>query len=105
MSRPSQLGVIMPANPKVGTEFQPENVPGITTENDVVVEAGLTVTVPAGTFRNCLKIQETLSDGTIEYKYYAPNVGVIKEVNQDGEINLVSFGRSRGREEEDEHDD
>ena len=46
----------------------------------MVIEVGLTVTVPAGTFRNCLKIQEPLSDGAIAYKYYAPNVGVIKEV-------------------------
>ena len=95
-----QLGVIMPADPKVGTKFQAENVPGITTENDLVVSVGETVTVPAGTFKNCLKIQETLSDGTVEYKYYAPNVGVIKEVSQDGEINLISFGRRGEREEE-----
>jgi hypothetical protein len=50
---------------------------------------------------NCLKIQETLSDGSVEYKYYAPNVGVIKEVTEDGEINLISFGEPRERGEED----
>ena len=82
----------MPADPKVGQKFRAEDVPDITTEDDEVLSVSETVTVPAGTFKNCLKIQETLSDGTIEYKYYAPNVGVIKEVTADGEINLVSFG-------------
>jgi hypothetical protein len=62
-----RLGIIMPAAPKVGTKFQAENVPGITTEDDEVLSVSETVTVPAGTFTNCLKIQETLSDGTIEY--------------------------------------
>ena len=101
----TQLGVIMPAGPRAGTTFEAENVPKITTENDLVVSVGGTVTVPAGAFRNCLKIQETLSDGTVEYKYYAPNVGVIKEVSQDGEINLISFGRRGEREEEEEEED
>jgi hypothetical protein len=97
-----QLGVIMPADPKVGTKFQAESVNGITTEDEVVVSFGETVTVPAGKFKNCLKIQETPSDGTVEYKYYAPNVGVIKEVIKDGEINLISFGRRGEREEEED---
>jgi hypothetical protein len=41
------------------------------------------VTVPFGTFTNCIKIKE-LSDiipGVFEYKFYAPGIGMIKEVN------------------------
>jgi hypothetical protein len=97
-----QLGVIMPADPRIGTKFQAEKVTGITTEDDEVISVSETVTVSAETFKNCLKIQETLFDGTIEYKYYAPNVGVIKEVTKDGEINLISFGNPREGEEEEE---
>jgi len=97
----NQLGIIMPAHPKVGAQFQPENVPGITTEDDEVLSISETVRVPAGRFRNCLKVQETLSDGTIEFKYYAPNVGVIKEVTKDGEINLISIDEPAEREKED----
>jgi hypothetical protein len=84
------LGILMPANPKVGDTFQSENVPGITREDDEVLSVSETVTVPAGTYTNCLKIQEKLSDGGIDYKYFAPNVGVVKEVPEDGEVNLIS---------------
>ena len=84
----NQLGKIVPANPKVGDRFQAENVPGITREDDEVVSISETVTVPTGTFTSVLKIKETLSDGEIEFKYYAPGVGVIKEVPAEGEINL-----------------
>jgi hypothetical protein len=86
----NQPGLIMPAHPKVGDKFQAENVPGITTEDDEVISLSETVTVPAGTYTNCVKIKEVLSDGTIEYKYYAPNVGVVKEVPEDGELDLIS---------------
>jgi hypothetical protein len=84
------LGVIMPAQPKVEDKFQPENVPGITREDAEVVSLSETVIVPAGTYTNVLKIKETHPAGEIEYKYYAPNVGVIKEEPEDGEVNLIS---------------
>ncbi len=83
-------GVMMPAHPKVGQKFQSENVRGVTQESDEVVAAGETVTTPAGVFKNCIKIKETLSEGEVEYKYYAPGVGVIKEITQGGEVSLVS---------------
>jgi uncharacterized Zn-binding protein involved in type VI secretion len=84
------LGILMPAQPKVGDKFQSENVPGITQEDDEVLSVSETVTVPAGTYTNCLKMKEKLSDGGIDYKYFAPNVGVVKEVPEDGEVNLIS---------------
>jgi hypothetical protein len=84
------LGVLMPGQPKIGDRFQPENVPGITVENAEVVSVSETVTVPAGTYTNCLKIQETHPEGEIEFKYYAPGVGLIKEEPEDGEVTLRS---------------
>jgi hypothetical protein len=92
-----QLSVIMPTQPTVGIVSQAENLE--------VLSVSETVTVPAGRFRNCLKIQETLSDGSMEYKYYAPNVGVIKEVTEDGEINLVSLGNRGEKEEREESEE
>ena len=85
-----KLGIFFPANPKVGDKFRSEDVPAITQEDDEVVSVSESVTVPAGTFGNCVKIKEILSDGEIEYKYFAPGVGIIKEVPQDGEVNLKS---------------
>jgi len=84
-----RLGVIMPANPKVGDTFQPENVPGITVENARVVSLSETVTVPAGMYTNCLRVREA-HDGEVEFKYYAPGVGLVKELPEDGEVNLIS---------------
>ncbi len=80
------LGVLLPANPKVGNKFQPENVPGVTTEDDEVISTSETVTLPTGTFKNCIKVKETLSDGKIEYKVYAKGKGMVI----DDSLRLVS---------------
>lgn len=85
-----KLGVLFPAVPRVGDKFRSEDVPPITTEDDEIIALSETVTVPAGTYQNCVKVKETLSDGKIEFKYYAPGVGVVKEVPQEGELLLKS---------------
>ncbi len=73
----AKLGVLLPASPKVGDKFQPENVPGVTTEDDEVISTTETVKTAMGTYKNCIKVKETLSDGGIEYKVYAKGVGMI----------------------------
>ena len=73
------LGVIMPAHPRVGQKFSPEDVGKVTKENDVVLSLSEKASVPAGKFENCLKVRETNSDGETEEKLYAPGVGAIKE--------------------------
>ena len=73
-------GVLMPAHPKVGDKFMSEDVPKITWEKDEVVSVSEIVTVPAGTFSNCVKIKETASDGDTEIKFYALGVGCIEEI-------------------------
>jgi hypothetical protein len=59
-------------------------------ESDEVVSVSETVTVPAGTFENCVKIKESLGDGTTEFKYYAAGVGVVREVPSTGDETLMS---------------
>ncbi len=83
-------GTLMPAHPKVGDQFRSEDVPKITWEADEVVSVSETVTVPAGIYTNCVKIREKTSDGDIEYKYYAPGVGCVKEIESGGELALNS---------------
>ncbi len=83
-----KLGLFLPASPKVGDKFRSEDVPGITHENDEVIAVDETVTVPAGTYQHCVKIKEILSDGAVEYKLYAPGVGVVREVPEDGLVDL-----------------
>ena len=81
-------GMFLPASPKIGDKFRSEDVPGITRENDEVIAIDETVTVPAGTYQHCVKTKEILSDGAVEYKLYAPGVGVVREVPEDGLVDL-----------------
>jgi hypothetical protein len=85
-----KLGVLMPAHPKVGDKFKSEDVPKITWEADEVVSVSEKVTVPAGTFENCVKIKEKASDGDTEYKFYAAGVGCVKEVEGKEALPLKS---------------
>jgi hypothetical protein len=84
------LGIIITGKPAVGQKFSAENAPGITTESDTIESLGETVTVPAGTYTGCVKIKEVLDDGSVEYKYYAPGVGVVREAGKNVELTLRS---------------
>ena len=83
-------GIIFPAHPKVGAKFKSEDVSKEINEADEIVSVSETVTVPAGTFHDCVKVKESLGDGTIEYKYYAKGVGVVREVPPEGDELLKS---------------
>jgi len=85
-----KLGIMIPATPKIGQRYRSEDVAGITREDDEVVSVRESVTVPAGTYRNCAKVQETLSDGAIEFKVYCPGVGIVQESTVDGKTDLQS---------------
>ena len=72
-------GVLFPGQPKVGVKFKSEDVSKTINERDDVVSVSETVTTPAGTFHDCVKVRERLADGKTEYKYYAKGVGVVME--------------------------
>jgi hypothetical protein len=84
------LGVLMPGSPNVGDTFRSEDVPGITIEENEVISLSESVTVPAGTFQNCLRMREFIDGEEIEFKLYCPGVGVVKEDPPDGELLLIS---------------
>lgn len=87
-------GVFMPADPEVGDEFEQERAPGVAEDRSEVVEVDESVTTPAGSFSGCIKTKDfdPLGDVT-EFKYYCPNVGLVREETDEGEtlIDLVSF--------------
>jgi hypothetical protein len=85
-----KLGLLMPAHPNVGDKFKSEDAPPITWEADEIVSVSETVTVPAGTFSNCLKIKEIASDGDTEYKLYATGVGCVEEIEGKSPLPLKS---------------
>jgi hypothetical protein len=84
------LGMMFPATPKIGQRYRPEEVPKITQEDDEVMSVTEAVTVPAGTFQNCVRVKETLSDGAVEFKLYCPKVGIVREGSDDGTTDLAS---------------
>ena len=68
-------GMIMPANPKVGDVYRPENIPGFVFEEVTVKATGRTVQGPRGKVAGAIFIQECLMDGTLEDKRFAPGYG------------------------------
>jgi hypothetical protein len=80
-------GIMMPASPKTGDEYREEYFWGEAEDEAEVVQTGLmNVVTPYGTFNNCIKTRNftRLSPGEA-FKIYAPGIGPIKEVNEDGE--------------------
>jgi hypothetical protein len=83
-------GVLVPAHPQVGDKFKSEEVSKKIDERDEIISLTETVTVPAGTFTNCLKIAEHPAGEEVEYKFYALGVGVVREVPAGGDEQLIS---------------
>jgi hypothetical protein len=76
-------GIIMEANPKIGDSYRQEYYKEKAEDMADVLAFGESVTVPYGTFKNCLKTRDwSKADSTLnEYKYYCPDVNqVILEV-------------------------
>jgi len=68
-------GMIMPAKPRVGDVYRPENIPGLVFEEVTVKATRRTVNGPRGKVRGAIFIQECLMDGTTEDKQLAPGYG------------------------------
>ena len=83
----SEPCLIMPAEPKVGLRFKPENSPPDAEEFDEVEALDGHLTVPFGTFYGLLVVREGDRPGEWkERKYYARGVGLISE---NAKLNLV----------------
>lgn len=78
----AQPGIVMKANPQIGDSYKQEYYPGQAEDMGEVVGFAA-VTIPYGTFENCLQTRDwtPLEPGADEYKYYCPEVGnVVLEV-------------------------
>jgi len=81
----AEPGILMLADPQPGIKYRQEFYQGEAEDRAQVISLDNTVTVPFGTFTNCLRILENsaLDPLSIEYKYYAAGVGFIK-VEKEG---------------------
>jgi len=79
-------GIIMMAEPKVGVTYDQEVAKGVAEDKATVLSLDTNVSVPYGSFSNVLKTKEfsALEPGVSENKYYAANVGDVKEKTLKG---------------------
>ena len=65
--------------------------PNVAEDRAAIIALGVSIKTPAGSFKNCVKMEETtpLEPNVKEYKVYAPGVGCV----QDGDLKLVKYGK------------
>jgi hypothetical protein len=90
-------GIIMWADPAahLDQEYYQEYYPGRAEDKGQVLSVNESVTVPFGSFDQVVKTFDfsSLEARAQEHKFYAPGVGLIKEINLNGgeEVVLVAF--------------
>jgi hypothetical protein len=85
-------GLIFPADPQVGDTFSPETVPGVSEETAEIIEMGFNYSTPYGDFSNALRVEEhSAGEDEVEWKVYAPGVGLIAEEYESGSILLTAM--------------
>jgi hypothetical protein len=87
----------MPGKPKAGERHYQEVAPGAAMDRAEVVSVTAKVKVPAGTFKDCLKIRVSgaLEKG-VEERLFAPGVGLLK----DGGLKLAKNEKPAARRSE-----
>jgi hypothetical protein len=86
----ARFGLMMPGTPLIGGRYYEEIAPDVAMDRGQIVSVNGTIKVPAGSFTNVLRVEETtpLERGEREYKRYAPGVGLL----QDESLELVNSG-------------
>ena len=89
----AEPGVVMPAQAMPGKPFRQALAKNISEDMMQIVATNETVTVPAGTFTGCVKAKEwSLLEAGTELKWYAPGVGIVKEMATSGDsVVLISI--------------
>jgi len=88
----NEPGILLPGAPTAETQFYQERAPGIAEDRSAVLEVGVSVTVPTGTYADSLHVidwnpLEGDNSGDGEDKYYANGLGLV----QDDAVKLISF--------------
>ncbi len=84
----SQAGIIMPGTILLGARHYQEIAPNAMDRAEIISD-DVTMKTPAGTFTNCIRVEETTALDPDEkcYKTYAPGVGLI----QDEDLLLTKY--------------
>ncbi|MGH2978674.1 MAG: hypothetical protein ACRDLQ_03435 [Solirubrobacterales bacterium] len=92
----ARAGIAIPADPSPGLKYRQEYYEGKAEDNAEVLSVTERVSVPAGTFQDCLQTRDTtpLEPDVAEEKHYARGVGPVLNVKVSGgsgREELVSF--------------
>lgn len=84
----AEAGIIMWGNPLAhhGKTYRQEYYEGVAEDLGKVLHGGLTVTVEAGTFTNCIETMDwsPLEPGAREHKVYCAGIGLVLELQPKG---------------------
>lgn len=91
-AKDSKAGIIMPGTILLGARHYQEFAPNAKDRAEIV-DNRTTLKTPAGTFKNCLKVEETsgLNPDERYFKTYAPGIGII----QDEDLLLTSWSGAK----------
>jgi hypothetical protein len=86
----ARFGLMMPGTVLLGGRHYQEIAPKAAMDRAEILSTTETVETPAGTFKSCLKVEESspLEPGVKETKYYAAGVGLVKDDKQE----LIKYG-------------
>jgi len=85
-------GLMMPGAPQVGFRHYQEVAPDVAMDRAEILSLTETIRTPAGTFANCLKVEETTPlERDTAVKIYAPGVGLVG----DGALVLTKIVRPK----------
>ncbi len=84
--------MIMPANPKVGDVWRPENICGLVFEEVTAKTLGLTVNGPTGPVSGAILVSELHMDGLLEDKTFAPGYGEFFNASASGDVEALALG-------------
>ena len=87
--RDGPAAMIMPAHPRTGDVYRPENIPAKVFEEDRVVATGVTVTGPQGPVQGAIRVEEHLKDDTFEHKVFAPDYGEFEVRAEDEHVTVA----------------
>ncbi|MFC5219766.1 hypothetical protein [Streptomyces coerulescens] len=83
--------MIMPADPREGDVYRPENLPGVVFEEVTVKAVDQTVDGPYGEINGAVTVRELHMDGSTEDKIFAPGYGEFSTGTANGELEAVSL--------------
>ena len=92
-------GIVMPDSAfLIGTRYFQERAEGVALDKAEHVETGVQLSLPAGTFKECIKTVETtsLEPGSESIKFYCPGVGLVI----DNELELAAIYGHRDRNDD-----